>query len=186
MDKDDKDIRKEIEELEKLIEQVKKQNEEEKKKHKNLQKANRPMVIKINLAMEYSANFYLNLLISFAVNFLVILLLLNIFNFAYVSDIIYVVLISLILTLFEELSRKYLARKFLAVVVYSSGLVYYLANLLLFYFLDLAIFGNNFYFNSHWDPIIFVMFLHFIRMIVRVFYLRIFRNISLRTMKKRR
>jgi len=186
MDKNDKDIRKEIEELEKLIEQVKKQNEEEKKKQKNLQRANRPMIIKINLAMEYSTNFLVNLLISFVVNFLVILVLLNVFNFAYVSDIVYVILISMILTLFEELSRKYLAKKFLAIVVYSSGLIYFLVNLLLFYFLDLAIFGKNFYFNSHWDPIIFVMFLHFIRMIIRAFYLRILRRLTLRTMKKRR
>jgi hypothetical protein len=186
MDKNDKDIRKEIEELEKLIEQVKKQNEEEKKKQKKNLGPRRQIVMKINLGMEYSGNIFINLLISFLINFLIIFGLLNIFDFAYVSDITYVILISLILTFYEELYRQYLVRNFMSIVIFSSGLIFFLMNLLLFYFLDLAIFRNNFYFNSHWDPIIFVMFLHFVRIIVRSLYLQMIRKLVLKKLKRRR
>ena len=186
MDKDDKDIRKEIEELEKLIEQVKKQNEEEKQKQKKNSAPKGQIVVKINLGLEYSRNIFINLLISFVVNFLIIFFLLNTINFAYVSDIIYVLLTSLILTLYEELYRKYLIKNFMSIVVFSSGLIYFLMNLILFYFLDLVIFNRNFDFNSHWDPIAFVLLLHILRLIIRSIYLRIARQITLGKLKRRR
>lgn len=186
MDKDDKDIRKEIEELEKLIEQVRKQNEEEKQKQKKNVGPRGPVVIKINLGMEYSRNIYVNLLISFVVNFLIIFGLFELINFAYIADPIYLVLISLILTFYEELFRRYLVKNFMSIVVFSSGLIFFLMNLILFYFIDLVIFRNQFYFNSHWDPIIFVMFLHFIRTIVKIIYIRTVKQINLKRLRRRR
>lgn len=186
MDKDDKDIRKEIEELEKLIEQVRKQNEEEKQKQKKNVGPRGPVVIKINLGMEYSRNIYVNLLISFVVNFLIIFGLFELINFAYIADPIYLVLISLILTFYEELFRRYLVKNFMSIVVFSSGLIFFLMNLILFYFIDLVIFRDQFYFNSHWDPIIFVMFLHFIRTIVKIIYIRTVKQINLKRLRRRR
>lgn len=186
MDKEDKDIRKEIEELEKLIEQVKKQNEEEKRKQKKNIGPRRKIVLKVNLGMEYSSNMFVNLLVSFVVNFLIIFGLLNIFPFAYYSTVVYILLFASIFTLYEELYRKYLIRNFMSIVIFSSGLIYFFMNLILFYFLDLAIFGNNFYFNSSWDPIVFAMFLHFVRIIVRTIYMQIVRNIALKKLKRRR
>ncbi|MDY0023660.1 MAG: hypothetical protein RBR66_01895 [Candidatus Izemoplasmatales bacterium] len=186
MDKEDKDIRKEIEELEKLIEQVKEQNKEEKKKQKKSNGPNGQIVIKVNLGMEYSKYFLLNLLISFIVNFLIIFALTSILSSVVVANVIYVIFISLILTLYEELYRKYLVKHFINIVIYSSGLIYFLMNLLLFYFLDLVIFGNNFYFISNWDPLLFVMLLHILRIIVRTLYLNIVRKIKLSKIKRRR
>jgi hypothetical protein len=186
MDKNDKDIRKEIEELEKLIEQVKKQNEEEKKKHKKNLGPNKQMVVKINLAMEYSANFYVNLIVSFLVNFLVIFGLFRVFDFADIFNDIYIILSALILTFYEELHRKYLLKKYMALVVFSSGVIYFLMNLILFYFLDLAVFGNRFSFNSYLHPIVFVLLLHFVRLIIRSFYMQIIRRFNLKKIKNRR
>ncbi|HPD99678.1 MAG TPA: hypothetical protein PLB83_00445 [Bacillota bacterium] len=186
MDKNDKDIRKEIEELEKLIEQVRKQNEEDKQKQKKNLGPRGPVVIKINLGMEYSRNIYVNLLISFVVNFLIIFGLFNLINFAYIADSIYIVLIALILTFYEELLRRYLVKNFMSIVVFSSGLIFFLMNLILFYFIDLVIFRDHFYFNSHWDPIIFVMFLHFIRTIIKVVYISFIKQMNFRRIKRRR
>ncbi|MFA7075168.1 MAG: hypothetical protein WC152_00660 [Candidatus Izemoplasmatales bacterium] len=186
MDKNDKDIRKEIEELEKLIEQVKQQNEDEKRKQKKNANPKGTVVLKINLGMEYTHNLLVNLLISFAINFLVIFVLFNIINFAYVSSVIYLVFTALILTLYEELYRKYLIRNYVSLIIFSSGLIYLLMNLILFYFLDLIIFGGNIDFNNHWYPIVFVIFFHIFRIIIRTFYLYIIRQIALRKLKKRR
>lgn len=186
MDKNDKDIRKEIEELEKLIEQVKKQNEEEKKKHKKNLKPNKQMVIKINLAMEYSSNLIVNLIISFLINFLVIFGLFKIFDFAYIFNDVYIILTALIFTIYEELYRKYLLKKYMTIVIFSSGLIYLFFNLLMFYFLDLAIFGNKLAFNSYLHPIVFVILMQFIRLIVRSIYIRVIRRLTLRKLKKRR
>lgn len=185
MSKDNDDIKKEIEELEKLIEEVKKQNEEEKKKQGPQKKTSQVRVFKIDLSQEYSANFFLNLLIGFAINFLVIFALFYWLNLAYVANYIIIVLIALILTLYEELSRKYLAKKYLSVVVYSAGFVYFFVNVILFYFLDLLIFGRNLDFYNHWYPLVFVMILQIIRVIIRTIYIRI-KIYFLQKHKKRR
>ena len=67
MDKNDKDIRKEIEELEKLIEKVKKQNEEDKKKQKDLLKKQRKTVLRIDLSANYSSNRIINFIAGFLI-----------------------------------------------------------------------------------------------------------------------
>ena len=185
MSKDNDDIKKEIEELEKLIEEVKKQNEEEKKKQTPQKKTNQLRVFKIDLSQEYSPNFFLNLLIGFVINFLVIFALFELVNLAYIANYIFVLLIALILTLYEEVSRKYLAKKYLSVVVYSAGFIYFFVNVILFYFLDLVIFGRNFDFYNHWYPLIFVMLLQMVRVIIRTIYIRI-RIHFLKKRKKRR
>lgn len=185
MDKEDRDIRKEIEELEKLIEQVKMQNEEEKKKQNKKPGNEKQIVVKINLGMEYSNNVFINLAVSFFVNFLVVLALLSVFDFAYYSHISYIFLIAIILTLYEEIYRRHLTKYFLSLVIFSSGLIFFLMNLLLFYFLDLAIFQSNFYFNSYWDPIVFVMFLHFIRFVLKAIITHLKRTINLKGLRRR-
>ncbi|HQN74628.1 MAG TPA: hypothetical protein PK160_01175 [Bacillota bacterium] len=172
MDKEDKDIKKEIEELEKLIEEVKKQNEEEKKKQKKNIRSNGQIVVKINLGAEYSRNMFVNLLINFLVNLLVIFVLFNIINWATITSDVYFLLMALILTFYEELYRRYLIRYFMSIVVFSSGMIFFLMNLLLFYFLDLVVFQRNLDFNDHWYPIVFVMFLQIFRTIVRWLYIK--------------
>jgi len=185
MSKDNDDIKKEIEELEKLIEEVKKQNEEEKKQQNTQRKTNRVKVFKIDLSQEYSKNFWLNLLIGFVINFLVIFALLELVHLAFIENDIFIVLISLILTFYEEVSRKYLANKYLPVVIYSAGFIYFFVNVILFYFLDLLIFGRNFDFYNHWYPLIFVMLLQIVRVIIRTIYMRV-RIYFLKNRKKRR
>ena len=129
MDKNDKDIRKDIEELEKLIDKVKKQNEEEKKKYS---KKPEKKVVRINLASAYSTNFWVNMFISFLINFIVIFGLFKIFNFAYIENDYYIFILVFIFTFIEEVYRKYLFAKNVKIVLFTSGLIFTLINLIIF------------------------------------------------------
>ena len=181
MKKDDKDIRKEIEELEKLIEQVKKQNEEERKKQ---QKSNRNPVIRINLASVYSNNFWINMIFEILVNFIVIFAMLKMFSFADFSDDITIIFIVLIFTGLEQLYKRLLLMKHIKLVLYTSGLIFTFINLLIFYFLDLVVFQNSFSFVDAFYPIAFVVVFQITRAVIKNIYLRIVHVITLKKIKK--
>ena len=130
MDKDNKDIKKELEELEKLIDKVKQQNEEEKKKQKG---PSQNTVIRINLASVYSPNFWVNLILSFLVNLIVIFSVLKLFAFADVKNGIFIIYIVGIFTIIEELYKKYLFAIQIKLVIYTSELIFKLFNIFFFY-----------------------------------------------------
>ncbi len=179
MDKDDKDIRKEIEELEKLIEKVKKQNEEEKKRQKNQMKSNRRTVLKIDLSANYSSNVFVNLLASFLINFIVIFSLIKLFSFAEVKNDYYLLILAFAFSIYEEIYKRYLIKRHLHIVLYSSGLIFYLMNLLFFYFMDLVVFKEAFSFESYLYPLLFVLAIQAVRLVLKNIYLRLLRNITL-------
>ena len=181
MNKDDKDIRKEIEELEKLIEQVKKQNEEERKKH---QQPPKNTVVRINLASVYSSNFWINMIFSLLVNFIVIFSVLKLFDFAVITNDFYIVFLVLSFTMIEEFYRRYLLMKQVKIVLYTSGLIFTFINLLLFYGLDLFIFRENFSFVSPVYPIAFVVVFQGLRAIIKNLYIRIMHQATLKKMKR--
>ncbi|MBN2540632.1 MAG: hypothetical protein JXB08_03805 [Bacilli bacterium] len=182
MEKDNKDIRKEIEELEKLIDKVKKQNEEEKKKH---QKQPRNTVVKINLASVYSMNFWINMIFAFLVNFIVIFSLLKLFDFETVENDIYIVYLVGIFTVVEELYRKYMLAKQVKIVLYTSGLVFTFFNILIFYILDLVVFRDSFSFVDYLYPVAFVVLFQGIRGVIKNLYLRLNHRYMLKKMKRK-
>jgi len=182
MDKDNKDIRKELEELEKLIDRVKQQNEEEKRKHK---KAPKNTVVRINLGSVYSNNFWINMIFSFLVNFIVIFSVLKIFEFASIKNDVYVIYIVGIFTVLEELYKKYLITKQVKLVLYTSGLIFTFVNILMFYLIDLFLFVDEFSFINYLNPIAFVVLFQVIRSIFKTLYLRVSHRYVLKKMKRR-
>ena len=170
--KSKEEIRKEIEELEKLIEKVKKQNEENKKKFGG----GRNPILKINLAAVYSRNFFINLIISFLINFITFFIIIKSLGDLFISSLsndMYLLIIVLGFTLFEELYKKYLFKRHMQIVIYSVGTIFFLLNLLYLYFIDLIVFGSDFAFISAYHPIIFIIVFSFLRYIIKVVYKRI-------------
>lgn len=182
MDKDNKDIKKELEELEKLIDKVKQQNEEEKRKQKK-----RPTntVVRINLASVYSNNFWINMLVSFLVNFIVIFSVLKLFYFAEVMNDLYIIYIVAIFTVIEEFYRRYMLLKQVKIVLYTSGLIFSFINILIFYIIDLFVFPTQFSFINYLYPIAFTVMFQVLRTVVKTIYLRLNHSLVLRKIKRK-
>ncbi|XMB71500.1 hypothetical protein RJI07_05130 [Mycoplasmatota bacterium WC30] len=182
MDNKDKDIRKEIEELEKLINKVKKQNEEEKRKQI---KRPKNTVVRINLASMYSSNFWINLIFSFLINFIVIFVVLKLFDFAVITNDVFIIYLVVIFTGFEETYRRYLLSKQVKVVLYTSGLVFTFLNILLFYFMDLVLFEETFSFVNYLYPIAFVVLFQAIRAVIKNIYIRLNHRNALKKIRRK-
>ncbi len=183
MDKDNKDIRKELEELEKLIDKVKQQNEEEKKKHKQKPKNT---IVRINLASVYSNNFWVNTVISFLVNLIVIFAILKIFSsFVTISNDIYIIYVAGIFTGVEEAYKRYLLSKQVKVVIYTSGLIFLFINLLIIYVIDVLIFVNQFSFVNYLYPIVFVVLFQGVRAVIKNLYGRFTHQNALKKIKRK-
>jgi hypothetical protein len=177
-EKNDKDVRKEIEELEKLIEIVREQHKEEKKSHKEAQKRSPNQVIRIDLGAKYSANFPIHLIVSFLVNFILIFTIIRLFGLAEVDNDYNFIWIAAIFTLYEELYKIFLIKRFVKVVIYSSGLIFFLMNLIFFYAFDLLIMKDQFTFATYLYPILFVLIFQFMRMIIKMTYHQIIRKMA--------
>lgn len=184
MGKEEKDLRKEIEELEKLIEIVKEQHKEEKKQQKKSNKQTSGSVIRIDLAARYSSNKIINLVVSFLVNFILLYAIVKIFKLTEVRvDYIYL-LVACVFTLYEELYKEFMIKRYVKLILYSSGLIFFLMNLIFFYLIDLAILGNSFSFANYLYPIVFVIIFQFVRMVFKIAYIQIIRRINLLSSKK--
>ncbi len=182
MDNKDKDIRKEIEELEKLINKVKKQNEEEKRKQI---KKPKNTVVRINLAATYSSNFWINIVFSFLINFIVIFAVLKLFEFAIITNDIFIIYLVVIFTGFEETYRRYLLTKQVRVVLYTSGLIFTFLNILIFYFMDLVLFEETFSFVNYLYPVAFVVLFQAIRAVIKNLYIRLNHRSALKKIKRK-
>ena len=169
--KDNKDIRKDIEELEKLIEDVKNQNAEEKKKLQKEQKLTQPNVIKINLALDYSNQLIINLIVGFLVNFILFFLIIEGFQLASSNNQMIYLIIALVFTLFEFATKQFMIKKHVKLVLYSSGLIFFLLNLIFIYAIDLILPLEVFSFENYLYPLIFVSLFQFIRLIVKQLYI---------------
>ena len=183
-DKDNKDLRKEIEELEKLIEIVKEKHKEEKKDFKRGERKPNG-AIKIDLAAKYSSSPVINVITNLLVNFILIYAIISLFGFAEVRyDYLYIV-ISLAFTLYEELYKEIFIRRFFKLVIYSSGLVFFLMNVIFFYAIDLLVFGTLFAFVNAFYPLLFAATFGIVRVIVKNVYLLFIKRITILTSKKR-
>ncbi|HRX91613.1 MAG TPA: hypothetical protein P5042_02275 [Candidatus Izemoplasmatales bacterium] len=177
-DDEDKDLRKEIEELEKMIEIVKQQHKEEKNSQKKISKQNNSGMIRIDLAARYSSSLPINLIVSYLVNFILIYAIMKFFSLGYASvDYIYLI-IAAMFTIYEEIYKWFLLKFYPKVVLYSSGLIFFLMNIMFFYFVDLVVFKNSFFFENQLFPIMFVIVFQIIRMIVKSVYVGTVRKIN--------
>jgi hypothetical protein len=169
--KDNKDIRKDIEELEKLIEDVKKQNAEEKKRIIKEQKSAQPNVIKINLALDYSNNIAINFIVGFLVNFILFYLIIEGFRLASSNNQMIYLLIAIIFTTLEFLMKQFMLKKHVKLVLYSSGLIFFLFNLTFIYAIDLLVPLELFSFENYLYPIVFVVIFLIVRAIFKQLYI---------------
>jgi len=181
MNKDNDDIRKELEELEKLIDKVKKQNEEEKKKQK---KRPQNTVVRINLASVYSSNFWINVLISFLINFIVVFSLLKLFYFADATNDLFIIYVVLIFSVIEEIYKRYLLKKQVKIVLYTSGLIFTFVNILIFYLIDLFVFPDDFSFLNYLYPVAFVVLFQVIRAAIKNLYASLNHHLGLKKIRK--
>ncbi len=183
-DKDNKDLRKEIEELEKLIEIVKEKHKEEKKDFKSSEKKKTGGSLKIDLAAKYSPNPLINLITSLLVNFILIYAIISVFQLAEIRyDYLYII-IALSFTIYEEVYKEVFIRRFVKVVLYSSGLIFFLMNIIFFYAIDLIVFGNLFSFVNYIYPLLFAVVFGVVRMIVKNIYVLFVRRLSLLSNRK--
>lgn len=182
MDKKDKDIRKDIEELEKLIDKVKKQNEEQKKKY--TKKPNK-RVVRINLASAYSNNFWVNFLISFLINFIVVFSMFKLFNFVHVTNDAYIAILVFSFTVIEEVYRRYLFAKQVKLVLFTSGLIFTLLNVVIIYIMDLLVFGDNLSFIDYTYPLAFVIIFQLTRGIIKNIIVQINARSMLKSVKRK-
>lgn len=185
MDKDNKDLKKEIEDLEKLIEQVQNQQKEEMKKEIKKSKTSSSGVIKIDLGSRYSSNFLVHLFVSFLVNFLLLYALNSLFVFAEVKNDYFYLVIAASFTLFEELYKWLLLKYYVKFVLYSLGLIFYLLNISFFYFMDMVVFPVEFSFIDSLYPLGFVLIFQIIRIFFKSFYNSMVRAISQRLLKNK-
>lgn len=183
MEKNNKDIRKDIEELEKLIEDVRKQNAEEKKQLKQEQKQSQPNVIKINLALEYSNNLLVNSIVGFLINFILFFVIIDGLSLATANNDIFYLWMALVFTAFEIAMKQYLLKKHVKLVLYSSGLIFFLFNIVFIYAVDLLAPLSMFSFLNYVYPIVFVALFQFSRMILKQFYILSVRMLSKRAKK---
>jgi hypothetical protein len=185
MKNEDKDLRKEIEDLEKLIDQVRKQNEEEKKKLRtSIRDQRQKRVIRINLAMEYSDDFWINASVGFLVNFILIFAIVNILNLAEVANNFIYLIVAFAFTIYESLVKLYLFRYQQKIIFYSRGVIFFLMNLIFFYAMDLFLLPTTFNFANNLFPVAFVFTFMAIRIIIKNIYGLILRGINQRVSKK--
>jgi len=181
MKNEDKDLRKEIEDLEKLIDQVRKQNEEEKKKLRtSIRDQRQKRVIRINLAMEYSEDFWINAIVGFLVNFILIFAVVNILNLAEVANNYIYLIVAFSFTVYESIVKLYLFRYQQKLIFYSRGLIFFLMNLIFFYAMDLFLLPNTFNFANNLFPVAFVFAFMAIRIIIKNIYSLILKRMSQR------
>ena len=168
--KDDKktneEIRKEIEHLEQLIDKVK--EDQQRKKRQN----GGPRVLKINLAAIYSRNLYFNFIIGFLINYIAFFALTKILGHLFISgnyNDLDLLAIVLGFTVFEELYKKYLFKKHMAMVVYSVGSVFLLMNVLFLYIVDYLFFDFRWFIGPVY-PILFILIFVLFRYVIKILY----------------
>ncbi len=185
MKKSDEDLRKDIEDLEKLIEEVRSKNHEELEKLKKEQKPGTRRIVKVDLGAEYSRHLPTNLIVGFLVNFILFFLLMRGLGLATTrNDFIYPGL-ALVFTGYETLLKRYLFQKQIKIVMYSSGLVFFLCYLVFFYLADLVVLPDGFSFLNYWYPIAFVVAFIICRFLVKTVYVVAVRAIANRFAKKK-
>ncbi len=183
MEKNDKDLRKEIEELEKLIEIVKEQHKEEKKQQKQSRKPPSG-AIRIDLAAKYSSSMLINFVVSFLINFILLYVVVKALSLTEARTDYYYIILAFVFTVYEELYKEFLIRHHVRLVLYSSGLIYFLMNLIFFYIMDLVVFGDSFSFANYLYPLVFILIFQFLRLITKMAYISLIHRINTASSRK--
>ncbi len=178
MKKTDEDLRKGIEDLEKLIEEVKQENHKEIEKLKKEAKPSGPRQIRIDLASEYSTSLPLNLVVGSLVNFILFFLFLELVGLAEASSVLVYAGLAAAFTAYETLIRRYFFKHQVKIVLYSSGLIFFLLHLVFFYLADLVVLPQAFSFYTYWYPIAFVAAFTIVRFLVKFVYSGAVRTLS--------
>ncbi len=180
MKKTDEDLRKGIEDLEKLIEEVKKENHKEIEKLKKETKPAGPRQIRIDLATEYSPSLPLNFVVGFLVNFILFFVFLELVGLAEARSVLVYAGLAAAFTAYETLIRRYFFKHQVKIVLYSSGLIFFLLHLVFFYLADLVVLPQAFSFYTYWDPIAFVAAFTVLRFFIKFVYAGAVRTLSAR------
>ncbi|MDD3842281.1 MAG: hypothetical protein WC088_00780 [Candidatus Izemoplasmatales bacterium] len=182
MKNDDKDLRKEIEDLEKLIAKVKQQNEEEKQKLKHSLPPTK-RVVKINLGLDYSTDPIINLIVGFLINFILIFVIIRGLSLAETTNNYVYIILAALFTLYETIIKIYLFRNHQKLVIFSQGVIFFLANLIFFYLMDLVFMKETLAFVNYIYPMLFVFLFQLLRVIIKNLYALIIQKISIRLAK---
>ena len=173
---DKNNLTEEKEELETLLKAI-----EELEEMKRREKKNKPRnLISIEFGGVFHRNIYINFIFSFILNLTLIYLVIEIFQFAEYTNIIYVVILALTYTFFETLYKTYVLFNHFSFVIKSMGFVFYIGYLLIFYLLDVYVFGEAFTFHDETLLIVFVAIFTLIRYIIGTMLIQNFRKRNLR------
>jgi len=162
----------ELETLLKAIEELEKLKLIKKKKPRNL--------ISIEFGGVFHSNKYVNYVFTFILNLTLIYLIIELFSFAEYTNIIYVVVLALVYTLFEAIYRTYVLFNHFSFVIKSLGFIFYIGYVAIFYILDVYVFGDSFSFGDETLLIAFVAIFTLVRYIIGTMLMRYFRNKNLR------
>ena len=162
----------ELASLLKAIEEFEKRKSEKREKPRNL--------ISIEFGSVFHNNMYINFTFNFVLNLTLIYLVIELFRFAEYTDIIYVVILALVYTLFESIYRMYVLFNHFSFVIKSLGFIFYIGYVAIFYTLDIYLFGDTFSFVDETLLIAFVAVFTLVRYIIGTMLIRYFRKRNFR------
>ncbi|MCK5388156.1 MAG: hypothetical protein KAJ22_02625 [Candidatus Izimaplasma sp.] len=162
----------ELKSLLKAIEELEKMKTEKKEKPRNL--------ISIEFGSVFHHNMYINFAFNFVLNLTLIYLVIELFQFAEYTDIIYVVILAFVYTLFESIYQRYVLFNHFSFVIKSLGFIFYIGYVAIFYILDVYLFGDAFSFGDETLLIAFVAIFTLVRYIIGTMLIRYFRKRNLR------
>lgn len=160
----------ELESLMKAIEELEKLKIKEGKRPRNL--------ISIEFGGVFHHNIYINFIFSFILNLSLIYLVIELFNFANYTDIIYIVVLAFVYTIFESVYRVYVLNNHFSFVIKSLGFVFYFGYVVIFFVLDEYVFGDSFNFYNETLLSAFVAIFTLVRYIISTILIRYLRNKS--------
>lgn len=136
------------------------------------------------IAIEFGGVFHHNLVVNFTFNFILNLtlafLLIEVFNFATYDSITYIVLFMLSYTVFEYIYRIYVLMNHFQLIVKSIGFVFFFGYIIIFFMLDVYLFGKTIDFGDETLFVVFVGMFTVVRYLLSYLLRQNFRKRNLR------
>jgi len=165
----------ELREVIKKLEELQKQQDPSKKK----KRPRRPF-----FAIEFGGVFHHNRIVNFlfnlVLNFTFAYFVIEIFHFATYSDIMNLVLLIVVYSVFEEMYRTYLLTNHFSLIIRSFGTVFFFGYVLIFFLLDQYVFIQPFNFVNGTLLAFFVLIFTIIRYIFSMYVRRYLHKKELR------
>ena len=168
----------EKEELESLLKAIEELEEMKQREELNPKKSKK--FISIEFGGIFHRNIYINFIFNFILNVSLIYIVIEVFNFAEYTDILVVVILALVYTFFETFYRIYVLYNYFSFVIKSLGFVFYFGYVVIFYLLDVYVFGDVFNFYNETLLVVFVGIFTLIRYIIGSMLIQNFRKRRLR------